>query len=104
MGLLSLKIEFSGGAESLFDMQKEFDIQVPNESGPLLISDLLRYINVNLITDKSRSHLLVDKDGENVRPGILVLVNEVDWELLQGPKTILEDGDVVSFISTLHGG
>lgn len=104
MGVLSLKVEFSGGAESLFDMQKELDIQVPNESGPLLVSDLIRYINVNLIPDKSRSHLLVDKDGENVRPGILVLVNEVDWELLQGPKTILEDGDIISFISTLHGG
>lgn len=104
MGVTSLGVEFSGGAESLFDMQKKFDIQVPNESGPLLVSDLVRYINVNLIPDKSRSHLLVDKDGEGVRPGILVLVNEVDWDLLQGPKTILEDGDVVSFISTLHGG
>uniref|UniRef100_A0A915Q4F9 Ubiquitin-related modifier 1 homolog n=1 Tax=Setaria digitata TaxID=48799 RepID=A0A915Q4F9_9BILA len=104
MGVLSLKIEFSGGAESLFDMQKEFDIQVPNESGPLSVGDLLQYINVNLIPDKSRSHLLLDKDAGSVRPGILVLINEVDWDLLQGPKTILEDGDVVSFISTLHGG
>uniref|UniRef100_A0AAF5PWZ0 Ubiquitin-related modifier 1 homolog n=1 Tax=Wuchereria bancrofti TaxID=6293 RepID=A0AAF5PWZ0_WUCBA len=99
-----LKLEFSGGAESLFDMQREFDVQVPNDSGPLLISDLVRYININLIPDKSRSHLLVDKDGEGVRPGILVLVNDVDWEVLQGPKTVLEDGDIVSFISTLHGG
>ncbi|EFO26864.1 hypothetical protein LOAG_01612 [Loa loa] len=104
MGVLSLKLEFSGGVESLFDMQKEFDIQVPNESGPLLVSDLMRYICINLMPNKSRSHLLVDKDGEDVRPGILVLVNEVDWDLLQGPKTALEDGDVVSFISTLHGG
>ncbi|KAL3994152.1 Urm1 (Ubiquitin related modifier) family protein [Acanthocheilonema viteae] len=104
MGVLSLKVEFSGGAESLFDMQKEFDIRIPNDSGPLFVSDLLRYINVNLIPDKSRSYLLLDKSGENVRPGILVLVNDVDWDLLQGPKTILDDGDVVSFISTLHGG
>ncbi|CAG9539367.1 unnamed protein product [Cercopithifilaria johnstoni] len=104
MGVLSLKIEFSGGAESLFGMQKEFDIQMRNDSGPLFVSDLVRHINVNLIPDKSKSHLLVDKDGDGVRPGILVLVNEVDWDLLQGPKTILEDGDVVSFISTLHGG
>lgn len=104
MGVLSLKIEFSGGVESLFDMQRELDMKVPNNSGPLVVSDLIRYINDTMIPDKSRSHLLVDKDGEGVRPGILVLVNEVDWELLQGPKTVLEDGDVVSFISTLHGG
>lgn len=104
MGILFLKLEFSGGAESLFNMQKEFDIQVPNGSRPLLVSDLLQYVVANLLSDKSRSHLLVDKSGEDVRPGILVLINEVDWELLQGPKTVLEDGDVVSFISTLHGG
>lgn len=38
------------------------------------------------------------------RPGILVLINDCDWELegqLDAPVT---DGDAVVFISTLHGG
>lgn len=39
-----------------------------------------------------------------VRPGILVLINDVDWELLDRDKTKLEDKDTVCFISTLHGG
>lgn len=38
------------------------------------------------------------------RPGILVLVNEVDWELADKENCVLEAGDKVSFISTLHGG
>ena len=38
------------------------------------------------------------------RPGILVLVNDVDWELEGKLKYELEDGDTISFISTLHGG
>ena len=39
-----------------------------------------------------------------VRPGVLVLINDCDWELEGGLDAELADGDVVSFISTLHGG
>ena len=38
------------------------------------------------------------------RPGILVLINDVDWELEDKEKAILNDKDSVFFISTLHGG
>lgn len=38
------------------------------------------------------------------RPGILVLVNDTDWELTGTLQTLVEDGDTVTFISTLHGG
>lgn len=38
------------------------------------------------------------------RPGILVLINDTDWELTGQLQTIVEDGDTVTFISTLHGG
>lgn len=38
------------------------------------------------------------------RPGILVLINDTDWELEGELDYRLEDGDEVVFISTLHGG
>ena len=38
------------------------------------------------------------------RPGILVLVNDCDWELVDSLNCIVRDGDCVTFISTLHGG
>ncbi|EDQ88448.1 uncharacterized protein MONBRDRAFT_8920 [Monosiga brevicollis MX1] len=38
------------------------------------------------------------------RPGILILVNDTDWELLDGLDYQLQDKDNVVFISTLHGG
>jgi len=38
------------------------------------------------------------------RPGVLVLVNDCDWELSGQLSTTLEEKDVVVFISTLHGG
>ena len=38
------------------------------------------------------------------RPGILVLINDADWELEDGLDYALRDGDRLVFISTLHGG
>lgn len=38
------------------------------------------------------------------RPGILVLINEADWELMGELDYKLQDQDNVLFISTLHGG
>jgi hypothetical protein len=40
----------------------------------------------------------------NSRPGILVLINDTDWELEGEGEYALKDGDEVVFISTLHGG
>ena len=42
--------------------------------------------------------------GKSIRPGILVLVNDADWELVGETDYILEKGDNVMIISTLHGG
>lgn len=40
----------------------------------------------------------------NRRPGILVLINDTDWELEGEGEYFLQDGDEIVFISTLHGG
>lgn len=42
--------------------------------------------------------------GDSVRPGILVLVNDTDWELLGELEYEIKPSDNISFISTLHGG
>ena len=44
-----------------------------------------------------------DQGGDR-RPGILVLINDTDWELEGEGDYILQPGDEVVFISTLHGG
>ena len=48
--------------------------------------------------------MILSCDWLQVRPGILVLVNDADWELLGQLDYQLEEGDNVVFISTLHGG
>ena len=38
------------------------------------------------------------------RPGILVLINDADWELEGEADYVLEPRDNILFVSTLHGG
>lgn len=45
-----------------------------------------------------------EEADEYRRPGILVLINDADWELEGELDYELKDRDEVVFISTLHGG
>jgi hypothetical protein len=38
------------------------------------------------------------------RPGILVLINDADWELEGEASYALQPNDNILFVSTLHGG
>lgn len=94
-------IALSGGCELLFDKQVSITLQrvVPVGATVSQLIDLLRRDYV-----RERPELFVDASGSNVRPGILVLVNGCDVEVLGGVEHVLEDGDEVEFVSTLHGG
>ena len=97
---LQLTIEFSGGAELLFDKVKTHKVTLPVDGTTWDLRRLISWISSNLL--KERPELFVQ--GETVRPGILVLVNQTDWALLGELDYTLQDNDVVVFISTLHGG
>ena len=97
---LRVKVELSGGAELLFDNVKQHDITLDKDDTAWTLRRLLAWIERNLL--KERPELFLK--GESVRPGILVLVNDADWELVGQLDYEVEDGDVVTFISTLHGG
>lgn len=94
----STHFSFSGGAESLFGNKKKHDVIVevagqkclysgndfnhstsPNSlSIPGTIKDLLQWMKTNILT--GREDLFLQND--TIRPGILILVNEADWELV----------------------
>ena len=99
---LNLCIEFAGGAELLFDKVKTHNITLPDRQDlrPWNIELLISWITVNLLKERPELFVL----GSSVRPGILVLVNNMDWEILGQLNYELQDGDCVVFISTLHGG
>lgn len=52
------------------------------------------------------AHVQKEKNANNSnsRPGILVLINDADWELEGGEAYLLQTGDNILFVSTLHGG
>ncbi|XP_043502458.1 ubiquitin-related modifier 1 isoform X3 [Polistes fuscatus] len=71
-----ITIEFGGGAETLFDKKRIHKVNLPADEWTL--RNLLYWIKDNLL--KERLDLFMQ--GDTVRPGILVLVNDTDWELL----------------------
>ena len=97
---INIKVEFTGGSELLFGNVKEHQLTLPAQNSPWILKDLIKWIKANLL--KERPELFVQ--GETVRPGILVLVNDTDWELLGELKYKIQENDTIVFISTLHGG
>ncbi|KAF7329920.1 Ubiquitin-related modifier 1 [Mycena kentingensis (nom. inval.)] len=104
---ISLKVEFGGGLELLFSNERSHKLNVPasvqipsGETKPADITFLIRYLRDTLL--KEREELFME--NETVRPGILVLVNDTDWELEGEGEYALQNGDEIVFISTLHGG
>jgi ubiquitin related modifier 1 len=98
---VNLTVEFAGGMDLLFGGRKTVDICVPpGASGLVTVLEVIMYCRDHLLTERPDLFM----KGDSVRPGILVLVNDADWELSGKTATEVRNGDSVVFISTLHGG
>lgn len=100
---MHLTLEFGGGLELLLERSTKVhkvDVQPRDSEDKATMKGLLSWVKSNLI--KERPEMFIKDDS--VRPGVLVLINDCDWELCGGLDAELEDKDVVVFISTLHGG
>ncbi|MCD9645123.1 Ubiquitin- modifier 1 [Datura stramonium] len=99
---MQLTLEFGGGLELLCDSVKIHNINVDPQDGEkqLTMKNLLSWVCTNVIKERPEMFM----KGDSVRPGVLVLVNDTDWELSGQLETVLEEKDNVVFISTLHGG
>ncbi|PKK45119.1 hypothetical protein CI102_11600 [Trichoderma harzianum] len=101
---LSLNVEFSGGLEMLFSDQRRHSLTLPakdKDGNPSNIAYLIHHLCENVMKD-TRKELFVLQ--EHLRPGILVLINDADWELEGEEEYELKSGDNILFVSTLHGG
>lgn len=94
----NVTLEFRGGAELLFGGIKRHPVQLQQDIQT--VRDLLIWIRNNMLKERPEMFL----QGSSVRPGILVLINNVDWELCGELDYELADQDTILFISTLHGG
>lgn len=101
--VMNITLEFRGGAELMFNHQKQHSITLPlPEEGEAnwSMKSLLNWIKLNMIKENPDMFI----QGASVRPGILVLVNDQDWELCGQLDYEIQDNDQIVFISTLHGG
>lgn len=96
----SLTLEFRGGAELLFGGIKDHQVTLPESDTQWTMCQLLAWIRDNMLRQRTDMFL----QGSTVRPGILVLINNTDWELCGELNYCLCDNDTILFISTLHGG
>lgn len=88
----------SGGLEALFGDKRKMQVDVPGDV--VNLGELIQWVKNNLV--KERHDMFVVGDG--LRPGVLVLINDSDWELEGTTNYAFADGDHICFISTLHGG
>ncbi|KAK5965666.1 Ubiquitin modifier 1 [Trichostrongylus colubriformis] len=102
MSKVNVNLEFSGGCEFLVGNQKRHEVSIPSDEDFVTVGEVLSYVKDVMLKDCDRRELLIDEG--KIRPGVLVLVNDCDWELLGCEQAELHNGDLVTFISTLHGG
>ena len=91
---MSIKVFFQGGLELLFNNETELSLEIPSESSSFNISDLIQLLSTKVT--KQRELFLDNSDKSTVRPGILVLVNDTDWDLVGLEEYKIEDGDEIA--------
>ncbi|KAI8659525.1 hypothetical protein LRP88_06092 [Fusarium phalaenopsidis] len=101
---LAITVEFSGGLEMLFSDKRHHSLSIPavtQEGKPANIAYLIDHLCQNVMRDSRKDLFVLDN---HLRPGILVLINDADWELEGEEAYELQSGDSILFVSTLHGG
>ncbi|KAG8163428.1 hypothetical protein KVR01_006725 [Diaporthe batatas] len=102
--MVSITVEFSGGLEMLFSDQRQHKLAIPahdKDSKPVTIAYLIDYLCQHVMKDSRKELFVLDN---HIRPGILVLINDADWELEGEESYEVQSGDNILFVSTLHGG
>ncbi|KAF8475887.1 ubiquitin-related modifier 1 [Kalaharituber pfeilii] len=102
---IPITINFSGGLELMFSNKASHAImlpsKIPGSDEPTNVKYLLKYLCDELMTDTRKDLFVLD---DAIRPGVLVLINDADWELEGEEEYALQPGDRILFVSTLHGG
>ncbi|KAJ4389260.1 Ubiquitin- modifier 1 [Gnomoniopsis smithogilvyi] len=101
---LPVTVEFTGGLEMLFSDQRIHKINIPThdkDGKAVTIAYLIEHLCENVMKDSRKELFILD---DRIRPGILVLINDADWELEGEEAYEIKSGDNILFVSTLHGG
>ena len=90
---IKVKVEFLGGLDIISESKREHKCILPYEEGEVTVKELIEYITKNIIKDPKDIPVFIEDN--TVRPGILVLINDTDWELEGMEDYVIENGDVL---------
>lgn len=99
---MKVKVEFLGGLDVISKGVRVHHLYIDEPEGEFTMRDLIEKVTIAVI-ENPKDVLVFIEDG-TVRAGILVLINDTDWELEGMEDYVVENGDVFTFTSTLHGG
>ncbi|KAJ1998057.1 Ubiquitin- modifier 1 [Coemansia thaxteri] len=101
---LTITAMYSGGMERLIKDEKTevvHKIERKDDSTPLMMEEFIAYLGKTDVAEGKQDMFIQEN---SVRPGIMVIINMVDWEVEGELEYELKNNDCVEFISTLHGG
>ncbi len=97
MIMVSIFVKFIGllyGKTGKWNSNVKFD-------EPLTVWTLIQRIVADF---ELEDNILIDNESRSIEQKVLVLVNGKEISVLDGPKTRLGDGDLVTIIPISHGG
>ena len=103
--LNKVTIHFGGGCELLFGNNTTL-VLCNNVPVGATLALLVAELRNNYCRERPEQFAIPNSVGGDVklRPGILALINDCDAEIDGGEEYVVQDGDTIAFISTLHGG
>lgn len=100
MGTLTIKVRFIGVLRRLAGKQ---EIELRPEKGPLTVSEVIWEL-CRRVSNTDFERAVVDPRSKTVGLSVIVLVNDKDISVLQGPETPIRSNDVVTLVPVSHGG
>lgn len=97
---MKVTVKFIGPFKNLTGVEK-ICINLNSERGQT-ISNLIQTL-IEMYGKKFADRTL-EHQGGKLRPGVLILKNDVEIGVLNGLETSIKDGDEVTFIPVSHGG
>lgn len=97
---MKVTVKFIGPFKNLAGVEK-ICINLNSESNQTISSLIQTLIE---IYGKKFADRILELQGGKLRPGVLILKNDVEIGVLNGLETSIKDGDEVTFIPVSHGG
>ena len=94
---MTITVEFIGSFRSISNRSR----LVIDLERPLLLRTLMKRV-IEMFPNLKGT--LANPDHGGVQTGVLVLINGSEIGVLNGPDTIIEDGDELVLIPVAHGG